>query len=296
MKKQNLFAIAMITLLILSACSPAYQSAPAPAAPAAHAPMAAAPAADAVFEEAEFVPSPSLYSMRLAGETVQAGSGYINIPMLTPDRAGGRRLIYNVTMSLQTTDFLPGLQLLSDSIEEAGGYTVTYEIRGYDIRTPEPRRERSAEFYVRIPTERLPEFIRIVENNYNIWSLRQEMREVTQRYQRIVWSLGDLREQEAMLLEMLEDADDEDLQTLLDTLSGVRWQIREAEESQALIMGSVIYSTLEINLFEARLPQEAGLNLTGLIYLAAAGLAIIAVVLVTRKGGLKPQAGSEKNE
>jgi len=268
-KKRLLVAIAMLIVLSFTACAAA-SPAPAPAVPSpAAAPASPAVSADLVVELAE--PSGAV-PWRAYGTLEPSGSGYLALPMLTPAQAGGRRLVYTVNMRLQTMEFMQGKRMLLNSVAEAGGYIISADVRGYDLsRQPT---ERSADFAFRIPTERLPEFIIFVENNYNIWGLQQWMQDATEQYQRTAWNLDDLREQENLLLERMESARGDELTELSSTLSGVRWTIRELEASQATLMDTVIYSTLSIQLFEVFEDERQPVNLVII------GLVVAVIVLI----------------
>jgi len=194
--KRRIFSLvlALLILFSLAACGGAAPAdrAEAPAA-AADAPAPAAAAPDRGYmAEADSAPRPA----------AEAESDYFLFPILTPSNAGDRRLVYTVSMRLQTTEFLPGMRLLLDTVAEAGGYLVTADVHGSDLNGP--LTAQTAEFSFRVPTEGLAGLIFVVENNYNILHLRQDMEERTASYQRNEWSLDDLREQERQIWEELE--------------------------------------------------------------------------------------------
>jgi len=278
-KKRVLITIAIFTVFSLAACSSAapmpspMQSAPAPA-------SAPSSVMDVALEAdfASAMESPAL-SMR-RGDGTQAESEYLALPILTPSQADSRRLIYSVSMSLQTMEFLQGKRRLLNTVAEAGGYVLTAHVQGYDLN--ELPTERNAWFSFRIPTERLPEFIIFAENNYNIWHLWQEMQDVTIQYQRTAWNLDDLREQESLLLERLERARGEEFTELSNALSEVRRTIREREASQTLTMDAVMYSTLDIQLFEVferELIEEESRN-REFVNLIMVGLVLVIILMI----------------
>jgi len=297
--KKRYCSILLIVLAIalLTACGSADNaSEPLPT------PVEAAPvpeSADFAFEEAETAED-MLFNFRAetgGDRSRETDSAYFNFPTLTPDEAGDRRLIYNVSMRLQTMDFLPRMQLLLDTVADAGGYLVHANVHGYDLN--QNRTAQSAGFIFRVPTEGLGELIRVVQGNFSIISLNQNMQEATAQYQQTEWNLDDLREQEAALLEILENADEEDDEELIATteaeLRAVRGAIRELEASQAAITSDVIYSTVEVQLFEVLPPQEtlgfgaimARIGIGVLVFVAI----IVVIVLVVKKNA-KPAQGS----
>jgi len=278
--KKRVFVFVLLLALLFTACGSAVDNeSPAPASTADtasdvlqfdavarnEAVMPRASVADAEFaEEADFAPA-------------EAPSDNFLFPTLTPSQAGDRRLVYTVSMTLQTLDFLPGMRLLLNEVGGADGYLVSADIRGNDMRTA-TRTAQNAVFHFRLPTEALPEFLVMIENNYNILALRQDMQERTAQYQGNAWGLNDLREQESHLLELIENATEDEQAALSAELRDVRGMIRELEASQAAIMSDVVYSTLEVHLMEVFLLEDIGIN-AELIF-AIAGIALVIIVLV----------------
>lgn len=275
-----------LVLALLAACgsSDMAASAPEPAAPApaaADAPMAES--ADFAFEAEADVN----FSFRAESAP---DSDYFSLPILTPSNAGDRRLIYTVSMQLQTTEFLPGMRLLLDTVAQGEGYLVSADVRGSDLRRA--RTEQSAVFRFRVPTEELATLIFVVENNYNILSLQQGMQEQTTQYRQTGWTLDDLREQESELLEILETAQGEAYAVANERLREVRRSIRELEASQAAIMSDVIYSTVDVQLFEVLLSEDVVSSPVNVIHVLIAIFivaVIILIVVLVKKDGNKPK-------
>jgi len=275
-----------LVLALLAACgsSDMAASAPEPAAPApaaADAPMAES--ADFAFEAEADVN----FSFRAESAP---DSDYFSLPILTPSNAGDRRLIYTVSMQLQTTEFLPGMRLLLDTVAQGEGYLVSADVRGSDLRRA--RTEQSAVFRFRVPTEELATLIFVVENNYNILSLQQGMQEQTTQYRQTGWTLDDLREQESELLEILETAQGEAYAVANERLREVRRSIRELEASQAAIMSDVIYSTVDVQLFEVLLSEDVVSSPINVIHVLIAIFivaVIILIVVLVKKDGNKPK-------
>lgn len=257
--------------------------------PAADAPMVevAEEAADFAFDEAERFALDGDVVFRAA--TVE--SDYFSLPILTPSDAADRRLIYTVHLSLQTTEFLPGMRLLLDTVAEADGYLVSATVHGSDLRRPS---EKYGEFRFRVPTEQLGEFIRVVENNYNIWSLHQNMQEQTARYRQTDWTLNDLRERADQLEEILETATGNARAAAEEELREIQRSIRELEAAQAEIISDVIYSTVDVQLFEVIFPEGDDNNLATIIAWAVIGVfvlaAVIAVWVVVRRNARAAKA------
>ena len=172
------------------------------------------------------------------------------IPILTPS-ATDRKLIYTVNLDLQTTDFMAGMRILRETTGAMGGYVVSENVYGRDIHTPEV--ERTLTLLYRVPSEQLANFLVVVEDNFNLLSLRLWTDEATVEYRIAENQLENLREQERRILEALDAADIEvsDIAELESTLTDVQRSISELIAVQAIIDDGVIFSTIMINMFEA---------------------------------------------
>ena len=264
-------------MIILASCAPAGQPAaetpatPAAAAPSAPATAAPAPAAvtppppppaaaepAAVTRAAQPPPPPPPAAADSAPVHISpqaVAENYFALPIRTPSEAGGRRLIYTVSMRLQTPEFMRGFRKLQDTVGDLGGYLMFMEIWGHDLASP--RWERRAHFTFHIPSENIGEFVRVIENNYNIWWARQSTDDATARYQQATTTLEDLRFEESWLLDEIELAETPGQRTSFQRrLSEVRAQIRNFETARAAITYNVVYSTVEIELFEVIIPED----------------------------------------
>jgi len=285
----------VLALALLAACGNADFAGEAPAPESAAQPIVAEDSLDFFTEEAESIDRNFSVGVDMDDELRrrETADSYFDLPTLTPDQAGDRRLIYDVSMALQTTDFLPRVQLLLDTVGEAGGYVVHANIQGPDLNRNIT--EQSASFLFRVPTEELGTLIRVVQGNFSIMSLQQDMQEATAQYQQTEWNLDDLRERETELLEILENADEEEDEALIAAteaeLREVRGAIRELEASQVGIMSDVIYSTVEVQLFEVFPPQETlsfGAIMTRIGIGVFAFVAIIVMIVLVAKKNTKP--------
>ena len=253
----SLILVLSLSLGFLSACSgasdsgysyapvPAHDSAPADtyvAEPPGDYPAPAGDAAPALVDP-EGAPSDSAGS---AGPP----------PILTPSDAGGRRLIYTVDMQLQTTDFMAGIRLLYNTISELGGFIMSEQVNGRDMRNP--GYERSASYSFRLFTDNLPEFIVILEDNYNLLGRQLSADEITASYEHTGFTLGDLREQEERIKAALDDEElDDDARVDLEkALMEVQAFIRSLEMQQSTMDDDILYSFINVRLYEVIFIEE----------------------------------------
>ena len=199
-------------------------------------------------------------SMAAPGSDFTSGNnsteqGLAQLPILTPSEASGKKLIYTLTLRLQTTEFMQGLRKLLDTVSDVGGYLMAATVEGRDMRYPEI--ERSGNYEFRVPTERLQDLLIMVENNYNLWRLQQTAEDVTPKYDRYGIQLGDLLEQEQRLLDALNTI--EDATERLDTermLSEIQKQISEFYTYQISVDDSVMFAAVYVQLYEVIFFEE----------------------------------------
>ena len=174
----------------------------------------------------------------------------VQVPILTPSNSRGKKIVYIVDMKLQTTEIMAGIRKLLTSLGDMNGYVETYSLKGRDLRYPDT--ERNAKFTLRLDTEYLSEFILMVQENYNVLSIDQKSEDVTAKYEQTDSTLSDLREREIRLLKDLESSTlkASDRLDLEKELANVETAIRNAEKQQAVIDDGIIYSTINVELFE----------------------------------------------
>ena len=283
--KKKLICLLTLVLLLFNACASNEMAAPEAAASPAPAGVElprASPQAP-VTESADSAPMEAPSDAMFLFTETESERDYFNLPILTPENAGDRRLVYTVNMHLQTTEFLPNMRLLLDTVADSGGYLVTANVRGSDLRAPRPTAQ-NATFRFRVPTEELAHLIFVIENNYNIWSLQQDMQEQTATYQSTDWTINDLREEQADLRALLEEAElsDEERIIVSNRLTDISRRIRELEAGQQNIMQNVIYSTVDIQLSEAFLHEGLPINFA-LAAIFLVFIVVISVIMYQRK-------------
>jgi len=212
-------------------------------------------------------------------------------PMLLASESG-RQLSYTVSLFIETEDFMEGIRILWETISRLEGYAVHESIRGTSLHNP--GRERSARFELRIPNERLSEFLEIIEDHFNMVEYENDLDDFTFTYERQTAQLDSLRAQEDRLLADLED-DDAERDDIEDNLSDIQSQIRNLEESTIIIQRNVDYSDVSIRLneviivvLEEEIPEEPVTfgerlreTLDGTLDVLVTTLQVLMVVLVT---------------
>ena len=185
------------------------------------------------------------------------GEGAVPLPLLPPSISGGKRIVYTVDVQIQTTAFMSGIRTLLTAVGNMEGYVESANVQGRDMRTPDT--ERSANYTLRMYSERLSDFLVILEDNYNLVSLRQTSTDVSANYRHGDSTLDDLRDQEARLLRDLENTrlDAEDRLEFEQRLAQVQSSIRSYERQQYTLNDDVLYSTVNVQLREVIFIEDA---------------------------------------
>lgn len=165
-----------------------------------------------------------------------------------------RKIIKHSNLSLETLEFDQALQQISDLIHTKGGYIESQSIDSYGNsyrRNGEYVQERSASIQARIPSEKLDQTISEVGGICNLLSKSESMEDISDQYFDSEARLSTLKLQEERLLEILSKADKlEDVITLEQALSNVRYEIERLTASLKRMDNQVTYSYLYLDLRE----------------------------------------------
>ena len=213
-----------------------------------------------------------------------------------------RKLIKDVSLTIQTKtfdDFMSGLQ---NEIDQYGGYVQKSNIAGNSYTSSS---NRSATVVAKIPADKLDGFLSLVSSAGNVVSKTENVQDVTSNYIDTESHISALKTEQDSLLKLLEKADNlSDILSIQDRLTDVR---TELESYDNLVAYSTV--TMEIREVEQIKPaeklgmwQEIGSNLTknltdighgfrsffiwfvsALPYLLLIAVVVTAVILIIRK-------------
>ena len=254
----SLCIIAAVLALAVGGCASASKDTYSNEAPRAPASSSAAPPAAG---SAPSLQTPGAPADTAGGQGAQWEPGAEGstgpLPILTPSNSRGLRYVYTIDLKLQTTAFMDGIRTLLSTIGRMEGYVESADLHGRDLHSPPI--ERDVEYTFRLYTERLADFLVVVEDNYNILSLRQRSENVTGNYEYGDSAIDDLRLQEARLLTALENTrlDTEARLELEKQLAQTQSSIRYYEREQSDFDNEIFYSTINVQLFEVIFPEEA---------------------------------------
>ncbi|MBR5421678.1 MAG: DUF4349 domain-containing protein [Lachnospiraceae bacterium] len=163
-----------------------------------------------------------------------------------------RKLIRNVSMSVETKEFDELLTTLQRRTKELGGYV---ESSSTDNGSAYSGREmtRSAWMTVRIPADQLDLFLSEVQGAANVISHSENVNDVTLTYVDMESHKNALRSEEERLMELMEKAETiEDLIVIENRLTDIRYQIESMESQLRTYDNLVDYATLSLSISEVK--------------------------------------------
>lgn len=162
-----------------------------------------------------------------------------------------RKLIRNVDLNVETTDFDQLISDISQSVTDAGGYMEQSDISGSSISGGAGR--RYAYFTARVPSDKLDSFVTLVGEQGNITNKSEYTQDVTLQYSDIESRKKSLTIEQERLWELLEKADTlEAVIALEERLSEIRYQLESFESQLRTYDNRVDYSTVSISVNEVQ--------------------------------------------
>lgn len=164
-----------------------------------------------------------------------------------------RKLIRTVDLYTETERYDELLVDLEGQIAALGGYVeYRYQYNGNQYEDRDFLR-RNCNLTVRIPSDRLDEFIGKVNEASNIVNKEERVEDVTLRYVDLESHRNALATEQERLMELLEQAETvEDLITIESRLSEVRYELESMESQLRTLMNQVSYSTVNLNVQEVK--------------------------------------------
>lgn len=240
-KVVSLLAVAVLIICIFTACSSG--------------------AKDAVYSEGK---NESLYStaddigLLRKQEVNTAGEGGDSAPNVTV--ADSRKLIKNISLSVETKEFESYLSALEASIAAVGGYTEAYssDLNGYYYENY----NRSASITARVPAEKLDEFLESAGKYGKITSRSEKISDITLDYVDTESRINALKTERDSLTELLSKGGSlENIIAIQERLSQVNYEIESYASQLRVLDNQVSYSTVEMRVNEVERVSAANESL-----------------------------------
>ncbi len=175
---------------------------------------------------------------------------------IEPVAQNGRKLIKTVRLEMQTKEFDVLMEGLRKKIQEMDGYIENSAVWGNSYNYTSTR---SSEYTVRVPANRLDEFIEVVGGLGNVTYKSESVEDVTLQYVDVESRQKALETEQTRLLELLEKADNlEDLLTIESRLSEVRYELENFGSQKRLLDNQIEYSTVHLSVTEVERITEVG--------------------------------------
>ena len=263
-KRYAALLLALVLCLSLCACGSADKSAQYEAREAADyadyyeyyapemapAPMQMSAAYDMDMEMAMEDSGLAMMNTAATGAKKAAGAEGSDTPEENPEK-----IIYSGDATVETTDFDRSIAALEEMIAREGGFIESSSVNGsnyYDTSRGRASR-RSASYTLRIPSERFSALMGSLSDIGNVPYTHTYTENVTAQYYDVQARLKALQAQEARLVEMLSIAETvEDIITIEDKLSDVRYRIDSHQSSLNNWDRRVAYSTLSVTVKEVQ--------------------------------------------
>ncbi len=192
-----------------------------------------------------------------APQEAPSATDAVETEKVQPDTGGAavpqeeRKIVKYCTLEMETMEFDQALEDIVRIVEEAGGYIQNQEVGGRSFYNQGEYYERNASISARIPADQLDAVTESVGGLCNVVSKNESMDDITDSYYDAQARLDTLKLQEERLLDILSKAEKlEDVITLEQALSDVRYQIESLTASLKRMDSQVTYSYLNLNLRE----------------------------------------------
>ena len=204
-----------------------------------------------------------MWEEEVSYDSAAAAESGINVPGSNEAIPASRKLIRNIDMNVETTDFDTLLSTISNAVSSLGGYIEQSSVSGnsmYSNRTY----NRHASLTARIPADELDHFVSEISGHGNVTNRSENVRDVTLKYSDIESHKKSLTIEQERLWELLEKAESvETIIALESRLSEIRYQLESYESQLRTYDNQVDYSTVnlfidEVTVFTPTTPDGIG--------------------------------------
>ena len=162
-----------------------------------------------------------------------------------------RKLIRNVSMDVETEEFETLYAKVNEKTKAYGGYVESSQIYNNSIYYGDTL--RNASLTIRIPQDKLDDFLSNVAEISNVTSRSENVTDVTLQYVDMESHKKALEVEQERLLDLLEQAESvEDIISIESRLSDVRYQIESMESQLRTMDNQVNYSTVNLYIDEVK--------------------------------------------
>lgn len=189
-----------------------------------------------------------------AGSTANTSSGVTEHTSSDVPLPMERKLIRNMNLDVETTEFDSLVTAIQQKVAELQGYIEQSDISGNSITQMGRPSRKHASMTLRIPADKLNSFIAQVEADGNVTYKSETVSDVTLQYSDVESRLKTLRLEQERLWELMAKAETTEAIIALEArLTEVSSEIESSESRLRYLDNSVAYSTVYLNLSEVDL-------------------------------------------
>ena len=161
----------------------------------------------------------------------------------------GRKLIRTITIEAETKDLDALLTDLDAQLATLGGYVQSKQVRGSATTSG----RRYASLVLRIPADKLDQFVNHVSGATNILSNSETTEDVTLKFIATESRIAALEAEEARVMELIGKAENlNELLTLESKLSSIRQELEEVKSQLKLYENLIDYGTVYLSISEEK--------------------------------------------
>lgn len=162
-----------------------------------------------------------------------------------------RKWIINMDISAETENLDEALKAVEAQISALGGYLENQSMTNGSLSSS--YRSRNVWMNVRIPAEKVDEFVHQVSGATNVVSSSRSVEDITLAYTDTEGRVNTLKTEEARLLELMEQAKDmDDLLKIEARLTEVRYQLERYTSQLRRYDNQVDYATITLSIREVQ--------------------------------------------
>ncbi len=162
-----------------------------------------------------------------------------------------QKLVRTMTVEAETDNMDSLLAALTEKIAALGGYVENKSTRNGGSTST--RRYRYADMTIRIPADRLGEFIEHISGQTNVLSYNESADDITLRYVATQSRVTALETEQQRLLELLAKAENmADLLLIEERLTNVRTELEEVTSQMRIYDNMVDYGTVRLSVTEVQ--------------------------------------------
>lgn len=177
------------------------------------------------------------------------GSGTAGGNAASSQVSQSRKLIRTIYMTVETESFETLIPWVEGRTAELGGYMESTSI--YNGSSYNGRSTKTAEMAIRIPKDRMEDFVTSVEELSNVILREENVEDVTLQYVDLESHKKVLRTEQERLLELLGQAESiEEVILLEERLSEVRYELERMESQLRTYDNQIEYATLHLSIQE----------------------------------------------